>query len=64
MKLDFKLSPELEGKFEVVNTTLPALHSRIGFVDFRTMTLEQAEALEKAGTAYLKRVPVKKTKAV
>jgi hypothetical protein len=60
MKANFQLSPELVGKFKVVNTTLPALHSRIGYVDFRTMTLDQAEALVKAGTRYLRAVPVKK----
>jgi hypothetical protein len=59
MKLDFKLSPELEGVFKVVNTTCSALHSRIGYVDFRTMTLEQAEALEEAGTDYLVRIKAK-----
>jgi hypothetical protein len=62
MTADFKLSPELEGKFEVVNTTLSALHSRIGYVDFRTMTLEQAEAMVEAGTDYLIRVPSKKSR--
>jgi hypothetical protein len=59
-KLAFKLSPELEGKFQVINTTLPALHSRIGYVDFRTITLAEAEELVKAGTDYLR--PVKKVK--
>lgn len=56
MKKQFTLSPELEGKFEVINTTSPVLHSRIGDVDFRTMTLEQAEELIKSGTRYLKKV--------
>lgn len=56
MKKQFKLSPELEGKFEVINTTSPVLHSRIGDVDFRTMTLEQAGDLMKSGTRYLKKV--------
>jgi len=60
MKLDFELSPELVGKYEVINTTLPVLHSRIGEVDFRTMTVDQAEQLVKAGTDYLRAVPVKK----
>lgn len=61
-KLTYKLSPEIEGKFEVVNTTLPAIHSRIGYVDFRTITLAQAEEMVKAGTDYLRPVPVKKFK--
>jgi hypothetical protein len=64
MKLPFKLSQELEGKFKVVGTTLPILHSRIGEIDLRSATLDQAEALIKAGTDFLIRVPVKKTKAV
>ncbi len=55
----FKISPELEGKFVVINTTSPVLHSRIGDVDFRTMTLAQAEELIKSGTRYLKRVKEK-----
>jgi hypothetical protein len=64
IKLTFKLSPELECKSEVVNTHFPAMHCKIGYVDFRTMTLAKAKELEKAGTDYLKRVPVKKTKSV
>jgi hypothetical protein len=56
MKLDFILSPELEGKFKVVGTTSPILHSRIGDVDFRIMTESQAEELIKAGTSYLQKI--------
>ena len=59
-KQPFTLSPELEGKFEVINTTSPVLHSRIGDVDFRTMTVDQAEKLVKDGTRYLRAVPAKK----
>jgi hypothetical protein len=55
-KLPFKLSPAIEGKFTVVNTHLPTLHSRIGLIDFRTITLNQAEELEKLNCRYLKRV--------
>ncbi len=62
MKSTFKLSPELEGKYEVINTTLTALHSRIGYVDFRIMTVAQAEEMIKAGTDFLRAVPVKKSK--
>lgn len=54
-KLDFKLSPDLEGKYEVINTLSPILHSRIGDMDFRTMTEAQAEQLIKVGTNYLKK---------
>jgi len=60
----WKLSEELVGKFEVVGTTFPLLHSRIGEVDFRTMTFAQAEALVKAGTSYLVAIPAKKKAVV
>jgi hypothetical protein len=56
MMLTFKLSPEIEGKFEVVHTNCPVMHSRIGYVDFRRITLAQAEELVKAGSEFL--VPV------
>lgn len=51
--LSFEPSPAIEGRFRVVNTHLPILHSKIGKIDFRTITLEQAEALVSAGTSYL-----------
>ena len=60
----WQLSKELIGKYEVVGTTFPVLHSRIGVVDFRTMTFAQAEALVKAGTSYLKVIPAKKKAVV
>lgn len=62
-KLDFEVSKAIDGKFEVINTTSPLLHSRIGDVDFRRITLEQAEALVKSGTRYLKAAKTKKEKA-
>jgi hypothetical protein len=49
------LLPEVAKQFELVNTEFNTLHSKIGFIDFRTMDLEQAEALVKAGTEYLKK---------
>jgi hypothetical protein len=49
------LLPEVAKQFEVINTEFPTLHSKIGFIDFRTMDLEQAEALVKSGTEFLKR---------
>ena len=64
MKIDFELSNALEGKYEVVGTTSPLLHSRIGLVDFRTITEAQVQALIKAGTSYLKAIPVKKKPVV
>ncbi|WP_285055148.1 hypothetical protein [Pedobacter ginsengisoli] len=56
MKPKFELSPELVGKFKVVNTDSPLLHSKIGDLDFRKATLEQAEALFNAGTRYLVKI--------
>lgn len=61
-KLEFELSPAIAGKFEVINTTSPILESRIGRVDFRTITLEKAEELVKAGTRCLKAVKGEKGK--
>ncbi len=55
-KLPFKISSEIEGKFEVINTTSAILHSRIGDIDFRKITLVQAEELFKMGSRYIKRV--------
>jgi hypothetical protein len=60
--MEFKLSEALEGKYEVINTTLPTLHSRIGDVDFRTMSEAQAEELVTAGTDYLRKVKKAATK--
>lgn len=57
---EIKLLPECEGKYKV-KTHLPTLYSSIGFVDFRTMTVEQAEALLEVKSPYLERV--KKTVA-
>ncbi len=61
-KLSFIPSPAIEGKFRVINTHMPKLHSRIGEIDFRVITLEQAEKLVKAGTRYLEAIPAKKNK--
>ena len=64
MEQTFKLSPELVGKFEVVNTDSPLLCSRIGDVDFRYMTEAQAEQLIKAGTMYLVKLEVPEIEVV
>lgn len=58
-KLKFEVSKAIEGKFEVVNTSLPCLESRIGLIDFRRITLDQAERLHTKGTRYLKKVEPK-----
>lgn len=55
-KLKFEVSKEIQGKYEVINTHLPRLESRIGLIDFRTITLAQAEKLVKSGTRYLRKV--------
>lgn len=60
-KLRFEVSKAIEGKFEVVNTSLPCLESKIGLVDFRKITLNQAERLFAKGTRYLKKVEAKPT---
>lgn len=55
-KLKFEVSKAIEGKYQVINTHLPKLESRIGLVDFRTISLDQAERLVKAGTRYLRKI--------
>lgn len=61
--LSFIPSPAIEGKYRIVNTHMPILHSRIGLIDFRAITLEQAEKLVAAGTRYLELIPEKKKKS-
>lgn len=55
-------SPEISGLYRIINTDLPILHSRIGDIDFRKITLEQAEKLIESGTRYLEKVKVKGSK--
>lgn len=55
-KLKFEVSKAIEGKYEVINTQLPCLESRIGLIDFRTISLAKAEALIKSGTRYLRKI--------
>lgn len=56
-KIEYTLSPAIEGKFEVVNTHLPIIiHPKLGSVDFRTITEEKADELVKVGTRYLVKV--------
>ncbi|MNK47619.1 hypothetical protein D3C87_664310 [compost metagenome] len=61
-KLTFTPSEAIKGKFKVVNTIFPIFHSRIGQIDFRTITEEEAEKLVAAGTIYLERVKTTKAK--
>lgn len=62
-KLSFTPSPAIEGKFRVVNTHMPMLHSRIGLIDFRIISEEQAQALVDYGCIYIEVIPAKKLKA-
>jgi hypothetical protein len=48
------LSQEVAEKFEVVNTNSPILHSKIGDIDFRRITLEQAAKIVSLGSSYLR----------
>ena len=54
-KLTFTPSPAIEGKFEIVNTEFPIYHSKIGEIDFRTISIEQAEELVKTESRYIKK---------
>lgn len=61
VKRNWSVSPAIEGHYQVVNTDLPILESRIGRVDFRKITLKQADEIHRLGSRYLKKV-VKKVK--
>lgn len=54
-KLNWQVSPAIVDHYEVVNTHLPILESKIGKVDFRRITLDQANELYIAGTRYLQK---------
>lgn len=61
MKTNFTPSPALDGKFKVVNTDLPILlNTKIGDIDLRTISLEDAERLYKLDSYYLQKLPEKK----
>lgn len=62
-KRDWKESPEISGRFKIVNTDLYFLHSRIGNIDFRKITLDQAQKLFDNGSPYIEKIePVKQSK--
>lgn len=61
-KLGWVVSPAIAGHYEVINTTSPILHSKIGDVDFRKITLAQADQIFAKGTMYLKKVKRKVSK--
>ena len=55
-KRDWIESPEISGHFKIINTEFPILHSRIGDLDFRKITLDQAQKLFDSGSRYIERV--------
>ena len=60
LKLKFTPSAELEGVFEIINTVTPHLiHTKIGDVDLRSITKEEAHKLYASGSDYLQPVKVK-----
>lgn len=56
MKSKWTPSPAIAGHYKVVNTNSPILHSKIGDVDFRKISLEKADELYATGTRYLEKV--------
>lgn len=59
-RLPWVLSPLIAEHYEVINTHLPILESKIGRVDLRSITLDQADRIHALGTRYLKKKPIKK----
>lgn len=59
-KVSWAVSPAIDGHYKVVNTDSPILHSKIGDIDFRSISLEAAEKLFQSGTRYLEKVKAKK----
>lgn len=61
-KLRFTPSAEITGVFDIINTVTPLLiHTKIGDVDLRSITLEQAHKLYASGSDYLQPVKPKAT---
>lgn len=58
-KLTWALSSDIVDHYEVVNTSSPILESKIGRVDFRTMSLAVADDIFSKGTDYLKKIKKK-----
>lgn len=59
-KRDWTVSPAIADHYKVVNTDSPILHSKIGDVDLRKITLEQADRIFKNGTRYLEKIKTKR----
>ena len=49
------ISKAIADHYEVINTHLPILESKIGRVDLRTISLVQADEIYNLGTRYLKK---------
>lgn len=58
-KLNWALSPDIVDHYEVVNTISPILESKIGRIDFRHISLAQADEIFSRGTSYLKKIKKK-----
>lgn len=61
--MNWQISKQIADHYEVINTHLPILESKIGRVDLRTITLDQADKIFSLGTRYLKKKPKKKVNA-
>jgi len=61
-KRNWTVSPAIADHYKVVNTDSPLLHSKIGDVDLRKITLEQADKMYGKGTRYLEKIKVKRIK--
>lgn len=63
-KREWKESPEITGHFKIVNTDFYFLHSKIGDIDFRKITLDQAKKLFESGSPYIEKIEkIKKNKS-
>lgn len=56
MKRNWSVSPAIAGHYKVVNTESPILHSKIGDIDFRKVSLDDADRLFEKGTRYLEKI--------
>jgi len=59
-KRNWTVSPAIADHYKVVHTDLPILHSKIGDIDFRNITLEKADKLFASGTRYLEKIKPKR----
>lgn len=61
-QLTFEPSPDIAGKFEIVNTSFPIFRTAWATYDFRTITVAEAAYLESTGAPYIRKIekPAKK----